>query len=501
MKTNWRPSLKIPTMLLLFMAFSTPELYPAFEENLPGARPSAMGGAFAAIADDAHAPFVNPAGLGFIEHQEFASGYSRLYLGLWDSSNLGTGFLSYTRPLHRRRKHMGTIGAGWMNFSLVQFYSEDTFALAYGKEIWPWGLPKLYGGATLKMLKTTFKLGADPTAGANPFFKTYGTQASALGLDLGLLYRGLPGYSLAYRSANINSPDIGLKDPDPIAPIHELGFAHHRPQANIAIQLFRQLNEQSLKAGAERWVFDGRIAGRAGFIFGNRSVRQVTAGFGLRAKSFALDYSINLPLSGIESTNGSHRVSISVPFGERPKKSLTAQAEALTPEESAILTEELNKARTQLREKEVRLRQLESALERFGYTFEAGIHASTASAAFGASAAELEALKTQLKGIQELLETTRQETKAARERERAALKALEERQIKAEEQRVPAADRMHLHTVKTGDTLKSLAREYYDDESQWTKIYKANEGRLRRGGETTPGQILIIPALNEEANP
>ncbi len=66
-------------ILLVFVCFSFGKIYAISEGGAifllirPGARPSGMGSAFAAIADDATATYFNPAGLGFLMPQETSS--------------------------------------------------------------------------------------------------------------------------------------------------------------------------------------------------------------------------------------------------------------------------------------------------------------------------------------------------------------------------------------------------------------------------------------------
>ncbi len=51
-------------------------------------------------------------------------------------------------------------------------------------------------------------------------------------------------------------------------------------------------------------------------------------------------------------------------------------------------------------------------------------------------------------------------------------------------------------TIKVGprDTLRSLARKYYDDEWVWVRIYEANKWRID-GDELVPGQDCLLPAV------
>jgi len=49
------------------------------------------------------------------------------------------------------------------------------------------------------------------------------------------------------------------------------------------------------------------------------------------------------------------------------------------------------------------------------------------------------------------------------------------------------------HTVRKGDTLYKLARMYYNDQSKWRDIWKANRGRLSDANKLEVGQTLVIP--------
>ncbi|MFA6169150.1 MAG: hypothetical protein WCW67_08280 [Candidatus Margulisiibacteriota bacterium] len=109
-----------------------------------GARPLAMGGAFTAIADNADAPYWNPAGLGFISSQEITSSQTRL------STDADHYYLSYVTPALG-----GTIGLSWIqvglgniaqtssevdihnevqNISLFSYFS-SAYLFSYGKKL------------------------------------------------------------------------------------------------------------------------------------------------------------------------------------------------------------------------------------------------------------------------------------------------------------------------------------------------------------------------------
>jgi LysM repeat protein len=49
------------------------------------------------------------------------------------------------------------------------------------------------------------------------------------------------------------------------------------------------------------------------------------------------------------------------------------------------------------------------------------------------------------------------------------------------------------YTVKAGDTLSKIAKAYYGDANQYTKIFEANRDKLKDPDKISPGQVLVIP--------
>ena len=49
------------------------------------------------------------------------------------------------------------------------------------------------------------------------------------------------------------------------------------------------------------------------------------------------------------------------------------------------------------------------------------------------------------------------------------------------------------HTVKTGDNLWNIAKAYYGNGSQYTKIYEANKDKIKDPALIYPGQVFLIP--------
>lgn len=50
------------------------------------------------------------------------------------------------------------------------------------------------------------------------------------------------------------------------------------------------------------------------------------------------------------------------------------------------------------------------------------------------------------------------------------------------------------YTVKSGDTLSKISKEYYGDTNQYNKIFEANRPLLKDADDIYPGQVLRIPA-------
>lgn len=51
----------------------------------------------------------------------------------------------------------------------------------------------------------------------------------------------------------------------------------------------------------------------------------------------------------------------------------------------------------------------------------------------------------------------------------------------------------HRHTVKSGETLGKIAKQYYGDASKYQKIFAANTDKLKDPNLIYPNQELVIP--------
>ncbi|PID58394.1 MAG: peptidoglycan-binding protein [Ignavibacteriae bacterium] len=62
--------------------------------------------------------------------------------------------------------------------------------------------------------------------------------------------------------------------------------------------------------------------------------------------------------------------------------------------------------------------------------------------------------------------------------------------------RVETKDYYHKHTVKSGDTLGKLAKEYYDEAGKYMEIFNANKDQLTNPDLIKVGQVLTIPFVD-----
>lgn len=57
---------------------------------------------------------------------------------------------------------------------------------------------------------------------------------------------------------------------------------------------------------------------------------------------------------------------------------------------------------------------------------------------------------------------------------------------------------MKTYTVKSGDTLSGIARQFLGDADEYMRIFEANRDQLKNPDEIQPGQILKIPVLEKQ---
>ena len=57
----------------------------------------------------------------------------------------------------------------------------------------------------------------------------------------------------------------------------------------------------------------------------------------------------------------------------------------------------------------------------------------------------------------------------------------------------PQASTARTYTVKSGDCLWKIAKQFYGNGAQYTKIYNANRDKIKNPNLIYPNQVLTIP--------
>ena len=362
-------------LLVLAACILLPALsYAAFEPVAIGARPAAMGGAYTAIADDVYSVYYNPAGLSLVPRMEFTTQYSQLYTGLWDKSNLNYSFLGLAQPLMFKRD-FGTVGLSVLNFTAGSLYRESTITLSYGRNFKIGGIRKLDVGFNVKSL--TIGYGTDEytydslnddgithslqggAARADSLFEKYGFSKSAVAIDIGVKYALFTNYKLGLMISNINEPGIALDSTSDakLPRMINLGFAHNGKGYLVSVDyMSRQVNKVSdsrISIAAEKLLPMG-FGLRSSVALGSRELTNFAVGFGYQSSGLQIDYALEYPISGIKSTMGNHKVSLTLKFG--PVMHVPEEAGALQ-----VALEKEQKARAQT---EVALAEKNKELEK-----------------------------------------------------------------------------------------------------------------------------------------
>jgi len=529
--------------------------FAAFETMDTGARQSGMGEAYAAIGGDIHSLLHNPAGLAYLNRIEFSSSYSKLFMGLDDKSNISSSQILYGQPLTAR----GSLGAGWMETKLDSIYKERTLSFGYG---YSWK-DNFAIGAVFKQLQImeqapeiNYNDSGYVTSRADPVFAN-GNTAHGIGMDLGILYEPIEGYSLGLSLQNMNQPKVSLADSDRVPALTRFGISRRSSSFLIASEIrteefIRGRRDYQAILGAEKWWRPGKnssFALRGSFTNGSRSLRQFTLGLGYRITDVQLDYSFLMPLTGISfgNTIGTHRISLSVRFGKAVSKKISWAMEKV---QSGV---ELEKARQRTTQAEVAAQQLQDKVEKLEKELEEHKRAQAADRNIQDLEKQLRDLKKeneqakQQKADEQAAETVQvkpefgkipTDTKKAQELFREGMRYYGGRQLEKavqafqkslefdpanewvkkslertltelgqeKAQQEPAANSGNAvaadkypgiqYVIRKGDTLRSLAKEFYGDPAKWIAIRDANP-KIKNPDALSEGIIIIIPQIPE----
>ncbi|MCK4532152.1 hypothetical protein KAU39_00055 [bacterium] len=306
-------------IIAIICLFCNSHLCAHFEEMGAGARCIGRGKNFVAVCDDVYSLYYNPAGLSQLNRKELTTSCGKIHWGLDDDSNLINSLCLYAHPLEfgnketDERSSWGTIGIGWLNFILADFYQEDTIILSYGKKLY-----KNYfaGGINFKYLAKKF--GKDDYTRIDPLFSK-GTFVYNYSLDISGLYNLNDFFSFGLILTDINQPDLGLKEKDEIPAGFKLGSVYKQKSFNAGLDVYYRDNNLKFYGGGEKWFLQKLLGVRGGFGIGDQSYRNLTCGMSWVSPMFQVDYAFAYPISGIEETYGSHQLSFTMRFGQEVK--------------------------------------------------------------------------------------------------------------------------------------------------------------------------------------
>lgn len=275
---------------LLLVAFATPgeaggpgTTGANFLKIPVGARASAMGGAFTALADDATALYWNPAGLAQLSQAELSATYNSWF------QEVSQGYLSFAFPALG-----GTfaLGANYVNMGSLEgrdsqgeltgdFGASDIQAnlgYAFGK--------KVMFGFSAGILQDRIK---------------DSTETTFLGTG-GILFKPGEKFSLGIAYQNLGQP-LGES---PLPATLRGGLALKLGSLTLSFDMVSPNDNDSYFCGGIEWALGSLVVLRGGYTDGQDVGEGYTAGIGFRSSTLSVDYAY-VPYGDLGDT---HRVSL-----------------------------------------------------------------------------------------------------------------------------------------------------------------------------------------------
>ncbi|MFC2061227.1 PorV/PorQ family protein [Elusimicrobiota bacterium] len=272
-----------------------------------GARPSGMGEAFTAVADDVNTISYNPAGLGNIRdaqvtlmHNNWIDDIGYEYMGLaYELNNYGTAGLEV------KYLHTASIMGRGINGRQTSHFSVYNLAVtaAYGKKIYK----GLSIGSNIKLIQE----------------KLEDERVSSIGFDLGGLYIMDSGLRFGLAVQNFGPETKFVKESEPLPLNLKLGTAYKMLEDSLILALDANLSEYSgsyINIGSE-YCFRKIASARLGYKSDNalESNARINLGLGFGWNDYKFDYTF-VPF---EDLGQSHRFSLMIKFGKKKKDNKT----------------------------------------------------------------------------------------------------------------------------------------------------------------------------------
>jgi len=300
------------SLIVLTLIFTTGPAWAVFEYPHASARAAAMGHSFLAVKTEPAAVFSNPGALAPSREPQASFLYAKPFAGL-EGVNLNAAHAAVVLPTRA-----GRLGLGVARLDVSGLMSEQTVALGYGVT-----LPgRVQAGVAARHLTLAYRPGSDPLAANDPVFRN-GVSNTAVAFDASATAPLGPSLELGLAVRNINRPDIGLATEDRITRDVHAGLAVTLAGAGIravgAVNI-REAGDGPKRdpvphMGLEKTFANNPLSLRVG-----ADTNEYTAGFGLRLKTFTVDYGFILNRNLARDNAGSHQLGLSYQWRRAPRE-------------------------------------------------------------------------------------------------------------------------------------------------------------------------------------
>ncbi|HNW43721.1 MAG TPA: hypothetical protein PKI19_04400 [Elusimicrobiales bacterium] len=431
--------MKRPALILTLLLFPAAAAFPAdFTAFRPGARANAMGTAFSTVTEDPYAIFYNPANLTTLTNLE-----ARLETGrrLAPGANRGETSLVYARPLPDRKNTV--VGLGYYAARSRRTFSMDEVTAVFGDRavIKYFQQPVFYGGG-VKLVnlrragKSHWGIGAEG-----------GVQ---LGSDSGLK-----------TALTLSDALFGLGKADATV---TLGNSYIFGKTTVLADLRARGAYSEFFFGAEHPLFNGLVLARAGKGVSAGGGSYLAMGAGVNVLPWFIDLTFSIPAKGYNMSAGYYGVNVGYRFG----------APAFSEKLVGDAARQLEALKTQAAEMRIQRANLESAIA--AYRVNKGVLETDLTLMQGRA----RDMEQNLKDLQLRTLETLYANEHLKPVKRAAFAA------------PPPVKWPRQHKVAAGETLRSIASQYYGNPNLWERVYNANEKFVIKG-LPAEGAIFTIP--------